>query len=1112
MAKNEIKIAIVGDAKSATKALGDTAKATQGLQKQMSGFAQAAAGAFGAQKVIGFAKQSIKAAGDVGEAVNKSRELFGTASIAVEKFAETAARDLGQSRLAALDAAGTFAVFGKAAGKSGQELATFSTEMVTLASDLASFHNTRPEEAVYALGAALRGEYEPARRFGYQLSVMEIGTKAVEMGLTDNARALDAHSKTLAAQALLMEGAGDAVGDFARTSDSATNAQRILAAQMEEVKISLGEALMPAFTAVLNVVGPLLDAWNSLDPVIKNIIGTFAVLSSGLLTATVALSGLKAALGAIGLAGAAATPYLLAAAAAVTAVSVAYGVFTGNSQKAKAISDSLSMAIRQTTEELASEKGLLDELIAELEGADAASATLFQTFKNDGVRNSENLIDAMGDLGLSYEDLFTGISRGEEGLRSYLTELARQNGATDEVARSMADLVVEHDNIEGTLSLATGATFDFMDANKGLVRALGEVADAEDWYADLANGSFRREFERSELLEENNQKLWESAAATVQMGNVTGEATTWMDVYNEYLRQQGIAADVAAQMEARRATAQDDVTDSAMSQQEILSALNEEVAQAQSVYQAAVDAANAWADGVRDAVNRGSQSFIDTSEVQKQTASQFIDSMREQTTAAQDWEADLETVQNNMVSGTDQQKADFIGYLAEMGAAGAPMVDDLSKNTDLIQPMFDAWVKQTETTSDGMIGGLDPVAAGLEDQMHKADLRLRSSIAVAKWHAKSRARELGESIPEGAASGVASGTGDLVAQINSMVDQALSAAETRAEKGSPSELFAREVGVPIAQGVEEGVIREGESISRAIVSAIDAAARDAVAAAQKLVDDASAVLSDLWGGIDKGRTEEDLIERISDAERAQAEAAARVVEAQKELEGERKGTDEYAKAQKNVEAALEAADDAAESLKDAHYALAKATIENVSGTQAQVEAWMDTAAAAGLNTQQIRGLIQAYRDLQSIQADSELSKTATSSLADRAKLVNSDFSVAVRQGWVEDDVLQHIVGLGNPSDQMSAMIDRLNKIQRFFGWEVKSYASGTRFHPGGLAIVGEQGPELVSMPRGSQVFSNGSFGGTINLTVNAGIGTDGVQLGRYLYDVLDKYQRAGGRR
>lgn len=43
------------------------------------------------------------------------------------------------------------------------------------------------------------------------------------------------------------------------------------------------------------------------------------------------------------------------------------------------------------------------------------------------------------------------------------------------------------------------------------------------------------------------------------------------------------------------------------------------------------------------------------------------------------------------------------------------------------------------------------------------------------------------------------------------------------------------------------------------------------------------------------------------------------------------------------------------------------------------------------------------------------------------------------------------------------------------------YASGTNFHPGGLAVVGERGPELVDLPRGSRVFPNGSGpGGVVN--------------------------------
>jgi tape measure domain-containing protein len=39
--------------------------------------------------------------------------------------------------------------------------------------------------------------------------------------------------------------------------------------------------------------------------------------------------------------------------------------------------------------------------------------------------------------------------------------------------------------------------------------------------------------------------------------------------------------------------------------------------------------------------------------------------------------------------------------------------------------------------------------------------------------------------------------------------------------------------------------------------------------------------------------------------------------------------------------------------------------------------------------------------------------------------------------------------------------------------KMPSFAVGTDFAPGGMALVGEQGPELVNLPRGSQVFTNG---------------------------------------
>ena len=55
--------------------------------------------------------------------------------------------------------------------------------------------------------------------------------------------------------------------------------------------------------------------------------------------------------------------------------------------------------------------------------------------------------------------------------------------------------------------------------------------------------------------------------------------------------------------------------------------------------------------------------------------------------------------------------------------------------------------------------------------------------------------------------------------------------------------------------------------------------------------------------------------------------------------------------------------------------------------------------------------------------------------------------------------------------------------------QLPSYASGTPFASGGLALVGEMGPELVNLPRGSQVIPQPRLGRevTVNVTVHGSV-------------------------
>jgi hypothetical protein len=209
------------------------------------GLAFAAMGAAATGMAIKFTKDAIGAASDMEETISKIGVVFGNSAREIEKFAATAAKDIGQSKQQALDAAATFAIFGKSAGLSGQALVNFSTDFVKLASDLASFNNTTPEDAIMAIGAALRGEAEPLRRYGVLLDDATLKAAAMEMGIYSGSGALTAQQKVLAAQKVILEQTSLAQGDFARTSDGLANSQRQIEAAVKDAQAQLGQALLP---------------------------------------------------------------------------------------------------------------------------------------------------------------------------------------------------------------------------------------------------------------------------------------------------------------------------------------------------------------------------------------------------------------------------------------------------------------------------------------------------------------------------------------------------------------------------------------------------------------------------------------------------------------------------------------------------------------------------------------------------------------------------------------------------------------------------------------------------------------------------------------------------
>ena len=207
------------------------------------------AAAFAVEKIGEFGKESVSAFSELEDSTAAAGVVFGDSMGQIIDQSKNAATQFGMSSQEVINAANTFGTYGKSAGLAGNDLSGFSTKMTSLAGDMASFKGTSPEQAVEAIGAALRGETEPIRAYGVLLDDASMRNEALKMGLISTTKdALTPQQKVLAAQSLILKQTTDAQGDFARTSTSTANVQKTLAAATENLHAKVGTLLAPAFT------------------------------------------------------------------------------------------------------------------------------------------------------------------------------------------------------------------------------------------------------------------------------------------------------------------------------------------------------------------------------------------------------------------------------------------------------------------------------------------------------------------------------------------------------------------------------------------------------------------------------------------------------------------------------------------------------------------------------------------------------------------------------------------------------------------------------------------------------------------------------------------------
>jgi len=236
-------------------------------------------GALAVAGITSFLKDSVKASSDLNESLNAVSVSYGAATQGIVTLGETAASRLGLSGVQFNAIATQFSGFaGNIAGPGG-DVVGFIDELTTRGADFASVFNLDVDEALRLFQSGLAGETEPLRKFGIDLSAATVESFAYANGIAAAGEPLTEAQKQQARYGALLEQTNKTQGDFANTSDGLANAQRILAANFENVQAEVGGPLVGAFasltTALIPVVkelGPVLvDVLEQLAPVITDL-------------------------------------------------------------------------------------------------------------------------------------------------------------------------------------------------------------------------------------------------------------------------------------------------------------------------------------------------------------------------------------------------------------------------------------------------------------------------------------------------------------------------------------------------------------------------------------------------------------------------------------------------------------------------------------------------------------------------------------------------------------------------------------------------------------------------------------------------------------------------
>lgn len=419
-----------------------------------------------------------KAASDLNESVNAVAVTYGANAEGILKLGENAATAVGLSSSAFNGLAVQFSAFATTiAGKGGNVVKTID-DLTHRAADFASVMNIDVNEAARLFQSGLAGETEPLRKFGLDLSAAAVEAHAVAAGINDGTHELTEAEKVQSRYSLLMEQTAKTQGDFANTSDSAANAQRIATAELTNAAAQIGASVLPAFASLVGGVADAAKWIASMNEATGGAIAKFAMFGTaglGIVSVVARVAGqlekLRDRFTSVGADGTRSMTNLgkgLAAAGVIVGVAtIAYGIYADEKRRAEERTAEFTAALEAERE---GQQGAIDALIArkiaEMSALDIAkragitATDIAKAIRGEQVPALEQLNKLIGGnvdqgallvaRGNDIAEVFDLNSREALALSADIGRLATAN-------REAAEAMATHDAVAKELAGSTGA-------------------------------------------------------------------------------------------------------------------------------------------------------------------------------------------------------------------------------------------------------------------------------------------------------------------------------------------------------------------------------------------------------------------------------------------------------------------------------------------------------------------------------------------------------------------------------------------------------------------------------------------------------------------------------